>query len=73
MKPGDLVRYKKRYECRSEFHTNGILIGILIRDVTHEYAHEYGFNDNQNYMMFEVLFGKELVVIYKYEIELVNE
>jgi len=69
MKPGDLVRYKKRYEWRSEFQSDGVLIGILIRDVTQE----YGSNNNRNDEMFEVLLGEESVVMYKYEIELVNE
>ena len=69
MKPGDLVRYKKRYEWRSEFQSDGVLAGLLIRDVTQE----YGSNNNRNDEMFEVLFGEESVVMYKYEIELVNE
>ncbi len=69
MKPGDLVRYKKRYEWRSEFQSDGVLTGLLIRDVTQE----YGSNNNRNDEMFEVLFGEESVVMYKYEIELVNE
>jgi hypothetical protein len=69
MKPGDLVRYKKRYEWRSEFQSDGVLTGLLIRDVTQE----YGSNNNRNDEMFEVLFGEESVVMYKYEIELVTE
>ena len=67
MKPGDLVRYRMRYEWRAEFQTDGMLTGLLIRDVTQE----YGSNNNRNDEMFEVLFGEELVVMYKYEIELV--
>ena len=69
MKPGDLVRYKKRYEWRSEFQSDGVLTGLLIRDVTQE----YGSNNNRNDEMFEVLFGEESVVMYKYEIELVPD
>lgn len=69
MKPGDLVRYKKRYEWRSEFQSDGVLTGLLIRDVTQE----YGSDNNRNDEMFEVLFGEESVVMYKYEIELVTE
>ena len=69
MKPGDLVRYKKRYEWRSEFQSDGVLTGLLSRDVTQE----YGSNNNRNDEMFEVLFGEESVVMYKHEIELVNE
>ena len=69
MKPGDLVRYKKRYEWRSEFQSDGVLTGLLIRDVTQEYES----NNNRNDEMFEVLFGEESVVMYKYEIELVTE
>jgi hypothetical protein len=69
VKPGDLVRYKKRYEWRSEFQSDGVLTGLLIRDVTQE----YGSDNNRNDEMFEVLFGEESVVMYKYEIELVTE
>jgi hypothetical protein len=67
MKPGDLVRYKKKFEHRAVDETNGVLVGVVVKDV----SDEYGFDEK--WEMFEVLFNGKIANMFNYEVELVTE
>ena len=72
MKPGDLVRYKKEFEHRAEYETNGVLVGVVVKDLTDEdISDEYGFDEK--WEMFEVLFNGTITNMFNYEVELVTE
>ena len=67
LKPGDLVRYKKEFEHRAEFQSDGLVLGTVIHDITH-----HGFDD-PNEQMLDVLFGDQVIFMFGKELELVED
>jgi hypothetical protein len=67
VKPGDLVRYKKEFEHRAEYETNGVLVDVVVNDISEKYF------PCKKWHLFETLFDGTLVNMFSYEVELVNE
>jgi hypothetical protein len=67
LKPGDLVRYKKEFEYRAEFQSDGLVLGTVVHDITHQRF------DDPNEQMLDVLFGDQIVFMFGKELELFED
>lgn len=65
--PGDLVRYRKEFEYRSEYETGGLLVGVVVDDISQ------GQFDDPEEQMLHVLFGDSVVFMFGKELELFED